>query len=58
MGKPCNNTLDFDLSCACLKYKPGEPHFLLLESDHKAKMKILTKCDCRVISCDLKVIFC
>ena len=43
MGKPCNNTLYFVFCSTYLKSKPGNPHFLLLESVQKAKMKLSAK---------------
>ena len=43
MGKPCNNTQYFGFSCSYLKNKPSYPHFLLLKSDQKGKMKLCAK---------------
>ena len=45
MGKPSKNTLHvyFGFSCSYLKNKFSDPHFLLLKSDQKAKMKLSAK---------------
>ena len=42
-GKPSKNTQYFGFNWSYLKNKLCEPHFLLLESDQKAKTKLSAK---------------
>ena len=42
-GMPFKNTLYFGFSCSYLKNELGDPHFLLLKSDQKIKVKLFSK---------------